>query len=186
MRRQTACIDSSVAMMPSSAQPLVLGFQAGDVECALHDELEHLGVDGFRIEVPGAEADGAHRALAVGIAGNNDDLGLRRKRKQLLERRHALAHALGVRRQAEVLQHHGRFEAAHVRHRLAARGRLDHFVAVEAPLELLLQPEVVLDDQEALLVFGHVSSLIQNWVPTPGVLCTSTSPPSERTYSRTW
>ena len=38
-----------------------------------------------------------------------------------LQRRHALADAFGVRRQAEVLQHHRRLEAAQLRQRLAAR-----------------------------------------------------------------
>ena len=62
-----------------------------------------------------------------------------------------------ARRQTEVLQHDRGFITAHrsdggrpVRHG-------DHLVFVEAPLELLLQPRVVLHDQQRRLVVSHSS-----------------------------
>ena len=81
----------------------------------------------------------------------DDDARVRREAQDLLERAHALAHAFGVRRQAEILQHDRGLEAAHLRQRLLAIARDEHFVFVEAPAQLLLQADVVFDDQQPRL-----------------------------------
>ena len=120
---------SSVAIMPSNgdvqlrlAQLPVLLFERVDVEGAADDQPQHVGVDRLLIEIVGAERHGAHRVVAVVVAGDDDDLGLRR---EAAASRCSVCmpslDAFGIGRQAEVLQHHRRLEAAQLRQRFAAR-----------------------------------------------------------------
>src|SRR4029077_16631792 len=117
---------------------------------------------------------------------NDNNLGLRLELQPLLQSGHALADAGRGRGQAKALKHSRWLQPPHHCQRLGARGRLQNFIRIEAPLELLLQPEVVLDNQESWLLVSHNTNLIEKSVPRPGALCTSTSPPSERMYSRVW
>ena len=128
------------------AQPFVLSLQLREVEGARDDQPQHVRVDGLGIEVAGAQAHGADRIVAVRIAGHHDDLGARGDTQHLLQRRQPFGHAVRIGRQPQVLEHHGGLGPAQASEGLRSRGRRYHGVVVEAPLELLLQPGVVLDD----------------------------------------
>ena len=93
---------------------------------------------------------------------------------------------VGIGRQPEILQHHRRLEAPQLRQRFGARRGHQHFVFVEAPLELLLQALDRLRRSGALVFLRTYWQPNTELVPRPGVLHTSTSPPSARAYSRTW
>ncbi len=136
-------------------QRAVLFLEAVDLEGALHEQAQHVGVHGLLVEIVGAHAHGLDGVLLVELAGDHDDLGAGGQPQDLEQGGEALRDALGVRRQAEVLQHHRRLVAAQGRQRARPVGRGNDLVIVEAPLELLLQPRVVLDDQQFRLVLSH-------------------------------
>ena len=140
------------------AQDPVLLLQRADLERPVDDQPQYVDVERLLVEVVGAQAYRLHGVVAVGITGDHDDLGARRQAQDLAERRHALADALGIRRQPQVLQHDRRLEAAQLAQCFLARDRLDYLQVVEGPLELLLQALVVLDDQQSWLVFGHLAT----------------------------
>src|SRR5882672_1761847 len=177
------------------AQYPVFGFEFVHPERALHDERQHFGVEWFLVEIVGALGNRAHGVFAFVVAGDHDHLRVRRERQYFLERRETLAHALRVRRQAEILQHDRRLVAAQLAQRaLPVRGD-DDLVLLETPAQLLLQTDVIFDDQQSAalarrrfhaLLPSAAGSWITNRVPLPGSLCTSMSPPSERTNSRAW
>jgi hypothetical protein len=142
-------------------------------------------------------------ALAIAVAGDHDDLGVRRERQHLLQRLEPLADAVGIRWQPEILQHHGRLGAAQLADRGLPVAGDEHFVVVEAPLQLLLQPRVVLDDEQWEFLAHDIApepttcaaagastaisgNRIAKRVPSPGRLSTRTSPPAARTNSRVW
>jgi hypothetical protein len=84
--RQTLSICGLTAMMlsrgmlPASAlQGLVLALEFVDVLGPVDEEGEHLRVGGLLVEVVGAAGDGLHGVGAVVVAGDDDDLGLRRQ-----------------------------------------------------------------------------------------------------------
>ena len=191
----------------------VLLLERVDVEGALHQQAQHVGVDRLLVEIVGAQADGPHRVLLVELPGHDDDLGVGRELERLEQAGEPLGDPFGVRGKTQVLQHDGGLVTTQRRDRGGAIRHGDHFVIAEAPLELLLQSRVVLDDQQLRFVFGHASSpvpkIIQpggahdqgaghasggpasgirnvTRVPCPRTLATSTRPPSDLTYSRTW
>jgi hypothetical protein len=125
------------------------------VEGAADDEPQHIRIDRLLIEVIGAERHGLQCALAIGVAGHDDDLGLRRDAQDLGQRRQAFGDAFRVRRQAQILEHDRRLETAQSGQRLAARRHQQGLVVVETPLELALQPQVVLDDEQFVLLLTH-------------------------------
>ncbi len=160
--RQAFCIVSLIAMTPASGitlwrcgQGAVLLLEVVDLERALHQELEHVGVDRLLVEIVGPKADGLDRVLLVELPGHHDHLGGRGDLQGLEQRRHALGHTLGVRRQSEVLQDDGRLVSPHRSNRRGSVASGDDFVTVKAPLELLLQPRVIFDDQQCRLIRSH-------------------------------
>ena len=118
------------------------------MERAAHQQAQDFGVDRLLVEIPRAERHRAHGVVAVVVAGDHDDLGGAVDAEDFRERGHAFADAFRIGRQAQVLQHHVWFMAAQQGQCFGARRGHEHFVFVEAPLELLLQPLVVFDDQE--------------------------------------
>ena len=144
------------------AQLLVLLLEVVDVERAAHDQLEHVRVHGLLAEVVGALGHGPDAVLGIGLAGDDDHLGARRDAQGLGQGREALGHAFRVRGQTEVLEHHGRFMPTQGRDRGGAGIGDDDLAVVEAPLELLLQPGVVLDDEELWLFRAQAVSAAGN------------------------
>jgi hypothetical protein len=135
-------------MFRGALQGLVLALELVDVLGPVDEQREQFRVGGLLVEVIGAAGDGLHGVGAVVVAGDHDDLGLRRQGQDLAERGQALGDAAGVRRQAEVQQHHAGLVTAQGRDgRLAVAGD-DHLVAVKGPAQLALQALVVLDDQQ--------------------------------------
>jgi hypothetical protein len=132
----------------------VLRLELMQPEGAIDEQLQRVYVDGLLVEIVGAEADRLERVVAVLVAGDDDHLGGRPGLQDVLQGGEALGDAFGIRRQPEVLQHDRRIVAAQLADRALAVFRDDHVVAVEAPLELLLQPAVVLDDEQ---LAGRVS-----------------------------
>ncbi len=99
--------------MPSSGEApcsrsrrLVLLFQLENLVGAVHDQLQDIGIDRLLIEVIGAKPDRLDGIVLVAVTGHDDHLGGRRQAQDLLQGREALGHAFGVRRQAQVLEHH--------------------------------------------------------------------------------
>jgi hypothetical protein len=125
------------------------------VQGALDDQPQDVVVHGLLVEIVGAHADGLDRVLAVELPRDHDHLGVRGSPQGLDQGEETLGDALRVRRQAQVLQHHGGLVPAQGRDRLAAGSGREHLVIVETPLELLLQPRVVLNDQQLGLAFRH-------------------------------
>ena len=187
------------------SQGAVLRLETPDVKRAIDDQAENLGVDRFLIEIVGAHADGAEGIVFVAVPGDHDDFRARRQPLDLGQRVHALADAVGLRRQAKVEQHHLRFVAAQVRDGALPVLGEKQLVAVERPAELACQPRIVLHDEQTLGLslhdccgppvspfnspFGPCSDSATgrrsvNTVPTPGVLSTATSPPAPRAKSR--
>ncbi len=120
------------------------------------DEVEQLGLERLRVEIVGAEADRLDRVRAVVLAGDHDDLRVRRDRQHLGEQREALGRAVRVRRQPEVHRDDRRLVATQLRHRGRAVLGDDDLVAVEAPAHLLLDAGVVLDDEQHRLLVGRL------------------------------
>ena len=173
----------------------VFDFQRMDMQGAGNHQRQHVGLEGFLEKVVGAEMDRFYRIAAIEVAGDDDDLGGRRERQDLLQRRQAFGGAVDVGRQAEVEQHHRGFVAAQLGDGAVAVGRDDQFVIGEAPLQLLLQSGIVFDQQYFLFGVAHAASppagaLLSNGrlrrkrVPMPGVLSTSIFPPRARRVSR--
>ena len=123
---------------------------------ALHEQAQDVGVHGLLVEIVGAQADRPHRVLLVELPGDDDDLGVGRELECLEQAGEPLGDPLGIRGQAQVLQYDGGFVATQRGDRRATVRRDDHFIIVEAPLELLLQARVVFDDQQFWLVLGHL------------------------------
>src|SRR6056297_1964260 len=128
-------------------QAAVLGLQLVDMEGTVDQQAQRVGVHRLLIEVVGADAYRLDGVLLVAVAGDHDHLGMGGEADDLLQRRHALADALGVRRQAEILEDDGGLVAAEFRDGVRAVLRRQHLVVLEAPFELALQPRVVLDNQ---------------------------------------
>ena len=61
---------------------------------------QHVRIDRLLVEIVGAERHGAHRVVAIGVAGDDDDPRVRREAQDFLERAHAFADAFGIGRQA--------------------------------------------------------------------------------------
>ena len=161
--RQTLSMASSVAIMPSNGVTTAPRAARGsalervDVERAADDQPQHVGIDGLLVEIVGAE-DTARTALSRSWLPVTTMTFVRGASSGSPERRHAFIHAFGIGRQPEILQHHRRLEAAQLRQWLRAVPPQQHLVLVEAPVQLLLQTQVVFDDQQFRLVFSSRTS----------------------------
>jgi hypothetical protein len=126
----------------------VLGLKLGKAERALENQVQPLRFEGLGEKVVGPERHRAQRVAVVVLAGQHDDLQVRVDVEHLAEQREALGRRVRVGRQAEVHRHHAGLVALELRQRrLAVVGR-DRDKAVEGPLDLLLQRQVVFDDQK--------------------------------------
>ena len=127
---------------------LVLPLQLVDVISAIDDQLQRVGIDRLLIEIIGADSHRTHGVLLVAMTGDDDHLGRRHQRQNLLQRGDPLADAFRIRRQTEILQHHRRLVAAQLGQ--CARPVLgnQNLIIGEAPLELALQARVVLDHKK--------------------------------------
>ncbi len=114
---------------------------------ARDDQLQDLRFDGLLAKIRSAEADCFDGVALITVAGDDDDLHLRRGLQDLLQCLQAFRYARRIGRQPQVLQHHRRLKPAQLRERLGARGGYPHPIFVKAPLELLLQTQVILHDQ---------------------------------------
>ncbi len=117
--RQTLIIGSLMAMTPASGmtpwrwtRARFCFLELVDLERALHQQPQHVGVHGLLVEIVGAQAHGTDGVLLVELAGDHDHLGARGELQGLEQGGKALGDALGVRRQAQVLQHDRRLVPA--------------------------------------------------------------------------
>ena len=185
------------ARLCRGGEPAILGLQFLQVERALDDQAENVDVDRLLEKIVGAERDALERVFAVLVAGGDDDLGVRRKLAQRLERRQALGRAVGIGRQAEIDDRDRRGRAARQRDRFFPRAREDELVIRQRPAILPAQPFVVLEDQHAAFVAGHrlrrrgdaglaarARRATRMVVPAPGRVITSSCPPAARINSR--
>ena len=125
----------------------VLGLELGDVECAIDEQSQRIGVDRFLVEIVGALRYSRERVFLVAVAGHNDNLRVRCEFQRLGKGREPLFDALGLRRQAQVLQHHGGLVPSQLgNRRFAILGR-EHVVALEAPFELAQEARIVFDNE---------------------------------------
>jgi hypothetical protein len=76
-------------------QAFVLLLQFMKAVGALDRQAEHLDLEGLGKEVVGAEGDRAQRVGAVVLAGEHDDLGVRRQRQDLFEQLEAFGDRIG-------------------------------------------------------------------------------------------
>ncbi len=118
----------------------------------LHEQPDLLGLHRLLVVVVGPELDRAQRTLVLFPAGHDDHLRPRRDREDLLQSGQPLARPVGVGRQSEVEQHHGKARSLHLfEGRLAITRRGDR-VSVEGPTQLPERRGVVLDDEQRLAV----------------------------------
>ena len=170
-------------------------------EGAIHDQAQDFQFQWLGAEIVGAAADGLDRVVTVAVAGDHDDLGVRCVLQDFHDGGEALGGAGGVGRQAQILQHHRRLMAAQQGERGRPVTGHDYVVILEAPAQLSLQADIVLDDQQAALLLTHgaacglpattaapAGSASGNWIvnmlPWPGALSTRIVPPNECTYAR--
>jgi len=179
-------------------QAAVLGLQFGHAEGAVDDQAQQLGLEGLGEEVVGAHGHGAQRVGLVVLAGQHDDLDVGVGVQQLLQQLETFAGGVGVGRQAQVHRHHRRLVAAEGDQCGFAVARRHAVEAVQRPLDLLLQRQVVLDDQQGpRLCRAHAASAWRRSVPVrrsnsgtsrvttvpwPTSLFTSMLPPSSLMY----
>ena len=135
------------------AQAAVLGLQLGQAEGALDRQAQQLGLEGLGKEVVGAQG---HRAQALAwsfcpvstmtlMSGSMASICSSSLKPSDTR--------VGVGRQAQVHRHHGRLVAAQLHQRALAVAGGDRLEAVQRPLDLLLQRQVVLDDQQRTRIF---------------------------------
>jgi hypothetical protein len=129
-------------------QAAVFLLQLGQAVGAFDGQRQHLGVEGLGLEVVGAQGHRAQRVRLVVLAGEHDDLQVGVDVQHLAQQLEAFRHRIGVGRQTQVHGHHAGVEAAQLHQRGLAVARRHRFEAVQRPLDLLLQSEVVLDDEQ--------------------------------------
>jgi hypothetical protein len=86
----------------------IFHFERVDMQRAGDHQLQHVGFERLLEEIVGAKVDRLDRVRAVEIAGDDDHLGERCQRQDLLQRGQTLGGAVHVGRQSEVEQHHRR------------------------------------------------------------------------------
>ena len=128
---------------------------------AINQEVQRAGIYGLLIEVVGTEPHGAHSIFLVAMAGDNDDLGVRQQSQGLLQGQEAFVDTLSIGREPKILEDNGRLVPTHL-----CQGTLpilgnEHFVIIETPSQLALQPRIVLNDEQlsALISQQPVPSL---------------------------
>jgi hypothetical protein len=89
-------------------QATILTFKFGDIERAINEQLERVGIDRLLVKIVGALGDRRQCIFLVAVAGNDNDFRVRRKLERFGQRREALFDALRLRRKAEVLQDNAR------------------------------------------------------------------------------
>ncbi len=136
----------------------VLDFQCMDMQGTGDHQGQHVRVEGFLEKVVGTEMDCFHCIAAIEVAGDDDDLGRRREREDLLQCRQAFGGAVDVGWQAEVEQHDRGLVATQLGDGTVAVDGHDQFVIGEAPLQLLLQSGIVFDQQYLLFGVAHAAS----------------------------
>ena len=123
-------------------------------------DAEQVRIDRLFVEIIGTHCDRAHRIGAVVVAGDHDDLGIRRQGQHLLQQAKTLADTTGIGRQAQVQRDHRGFESAQMGERgFAVFGDLDIEV-LETPLQLALQTRVIFHDEELVFCFSHRLSIL--------------------------
>ncbi len=169
-------------------------------EGAIDRQPEDLRLEGFGEEIVGAKPDGAQRIGLVVLAGQHDNLGVRRQSQQLFEQAKALRYRIGIGRQAEIHgDDRGRVAAHLVQGALTIIGD-DDFILVEGPANLFLQGRIVFDNQQGAgfsrchefsncfrsddFETSISGNLTKNRVPAFSLLSTRMSPPSSCTYWR--
>ena len=157
-------------------QALIFLLELAHLVGAVHDQLQRLGFDGLLVKVVGPQTDCPQRVLLVAVASDHDHLGVGRERQGLLERLEALFDAFRVGGQPQVLQHHGRLMPPQLRERRFPILGDQHFVILEAPAQLTLQPRIVFHHQEfstliaqQALRFGAVRATLYENPPRRGV-----------------
>ena len=136
-------------------QAPIFGLEPIEIERPPNDQVQGLDIDRFVIEVIGAEADGPHRVLALGLTAHDDDFGLGCERQDGFQRRQSLRGTILVRWQAKIEQDdRRRLLFKHSHGSLPAAGQAD-VETVEGPAQLPLQGHVVIDDQKFVFRFVH-------------------------------
>ena len=107
-------------------------------KCALDDEAKGFRIDGLLIEIVGAHPDGLDCVRTILIARDHNHFRIRRQGQDIRQCCEALTGAVCIRRQTQIDGRDGRLVAAHHRNCRIAIASHQHFVAVEAPLELFL------------------------------------------------
>ena len=179
-------------------QTPVLGLQFEQPERAVDRQPQQLRLEGLGEKVVGTQCDRAQRIRLVVLAGEHDHLDVGVQRQQLLQQAKALADGIWVGRQAQVHGDHRRLMPPELHQRALAVAGGDRIEAVQRPLDLLLQGQIVFDDQQRRGLAGAHSSPASRksdparksnkgnskvtTVPCPTSLFTSMLPPSSLTY----
>mmetsp|Transcript_26316 Transcript_26316/g.62491 ORF Transcript_26316/g.62491 Transcript_26316/m.62491 type:complete len:373 (-) Transcript_26316:724-1842(-) len=129
-------------------QAPVLLLQLVEPVGAFDGQRQHVGIDGLGEKVVGAHPDRAQGIALVVLAGQHDDLHGRVQLEQLLQAFETFGDRVAIGRQPEVHRDHRRAVAAELQHRAGDIIGRDGLEAVQRPLELLLQRQIVLDDQQ--------------------------------------
>jgi hypothetical protein len=129
-------------------QAAVFGLQFGQAVGAFDGQVQHVRLERLGQKVVRTQCHGAQRVGLVVLAREHDDLGGRLEVQDLLEQLEAFGHRVGVRRQAQVHGDHGGLVPAHLQQGALAVAGGDRLKAVQRPLDLLLQGQIVFDDQQ--------------------------------------
>jgi hypothetical protein len=81
-------------------QAAILTFELADVERALHQQLQGVGVDRLLVEIVGAHGYRLQRVLLIAMPGHDNDFGVRCEFQDFLQCGQALVDAFGTWRQA--------------------------------------------------------------------------------------
>ena len=137
-------------------QASVLGLQLGQSKRALNRQVEQLRLEGFGKKIIGAQRDGAQGVGLVVLPRQHNHLGVRIGRKYLFEQAETFGHRVRVGRQPQVHGHHGRRMTPHLHQRALPVIGSHRFKAVQRPLDLFLERQIVFDDQQRTRFFnGH-------------------------------
>ena len=159
-RRHHRAQNGSILADPAF-EPPVLALDAVELERAADDQAELIDIDRLLVEIISARCDRPQRAFPRAVAGGDDHLRFGLQRQDRLERGEALAHAVGIRRQAKIERHDRRLGRAHDVERAGAVGGDEDLIIVIGPAQLALETLVVLHDQQ-LWLDGHVHARIRS------------------------
>ena len=148
-------------------EPAVLLLDLVQRESAPHDQPERVDIERLLVEVVGAALDRLQRALACAVAAGDDHLGVGLQFHDRVEDGEAFGGAVGVGRQAEIERDHRRRLGAQGGNRAVAVARDHDGEVVIGPLELRLQPGIVLDDEQGRFLLGHHATFAGSSVAGP-------------------